>query len=68
VKAYERRETSSYPFFKLSSWDARSMTWRAGKSTAGDEAAAKSQARKQGRYRVERFDEAGSVVLEPFEV
>lgn len=68
MKPYERRESCAYPYFKLATWDGRSMTWRAGKSTVPSESAARSGARKPGRYRIERFDQGGSTVLEPFDV
>lgn len=68
MKAYQRRETNAYPYFKLSTWDVRNMTWRAGKSTLSSESEARSTACRPGRYRIEKFDQGGSSVLEPFEV
>lgn len=68
MKAYERRETNSYPFFKLAAWDERAMVWKAGKTVQETEAACRALARKPGRYRVSRFEESGPVNLEPFAV
>lgn len=68
MKAYERRELGAYPYYKLSTWDARSFAWRAAKVTQPTEAEARAAARKPGRYRIEKFEESTSYVLEPFEV
>jgi hypothetical protein len=70
MKPYERRAAgiADRPYFKLATWDARNMTWRAGKRALATEAEAMATARRPGRYRVERFDERGSRVLEPFSV
>jgi hypothetical protein len=70
MKPYERRAAgiADRPYFKLATWDARNMTWRAGKRALATEAEARSQAVPGGRYRIERFDEGGSAVLEPFTV
>jgi hypothetical protein len=68
MKPYERRAAgiADRPYFKLATWDARNMTWRAGKRALTTEAEARSQAAPGGRYRIERFDEGGGAVLEPF--
>jgi hypothetical protein len=68
MKAYERRETDAYPYYKLAVWDEVYVTWRAGKSIQETEAAARGLARKPGRYRISRIDEAGKVELPPFSV
>lgn len=68
MKPYERREANAWPYFKLATWDERRMTWRAGKTTLASELEARSSARIPGRYRIERFDEKGSAVLDPFDV
>ncbi len=70
MRAFERRETNSYPFFKLATWDDRSQVWKAGKTIQESEAECLKLARKPGRYRVSRFDDAkgGPVNQEPFTV
>lgn len=68
MKPYERRATAAYPYFKLATWDARNLTWRDGKRVQETEAAARSEARTPGRYRISRIEEAGRVDLPPFAV
>jgi hypothetical protein len=68
MKPYERRATGSYPYFKLATWDERTMVWKAGKTVQETEAECVSLASKPGRYRISRFEESGPVNLEPFTV
>lgn len=66
MKPYERRTANAYPYFKLATWDARNMTWRAGKAIFATEDEARASA-KTGRFRVTRVTEAGHEELPPFD-
>jgi hypothetical protein len=68
MKPYERRAADAWPYFKLATWDARTMTWKAGKRVLATEAEARDAALPGGRYRIERFEERGSRIMEPFSV
>lgn len=69
MRPFERRVSGAYPYFKVATWDARNVVWKAGKATFASEAdAARSVAGRPGRYRVTRVEEAGKVELEAFAV
>jgi hypothetical protein len=69
MKAYERRGRGAYPYFKIARWDARICAFRPLKATAPSEARAIELAGgEEGTYRLERFDESGSMAMEPFEI
>jgi len=67
MKHYQRRQTESYPYFKLACWDSLSCTWRDGRVAfeSQPEAAA---AKKPGRYRLSEITDGGRRDLEPFEI
>jgi hypothetical protein len=68
MRGFERRESGSYPYFKLATWDDRSMTYRAGKVTFPTDGEAKRAAVRPGRYRIESFEESTSSTGEPFTI
>lgn len=68
MRPFERRAASSYPYFKLACWDERSCAWRDGRKAHPDEASARADATRPGKYRVSRVDEAGRTDLPAFQV
>lgn len=68
MRAFERRESDCYPYFKLATWQDRWMAWQPAKSAFPTEAAAVAAARKPGRYRITRVDDQAKTELEPFTV
>lgn len=68
MKTYERRATNRYPYYKLATWDARSMTFRDGKVAHATKADACAAAAKPGRYRVSEVTLSGRIDFAPFDV
>lgn len=68
MKTYERRQTGSYPYFKLATWDPRSFTWRDGKKAFPTEDDARREARSPGQYRLSVVTETGRSDLPAFTV
>jgi hypothetical protein len=68
MKPHERRQAQAYPYYKLATFDTRSVTFRDGKQAHASEAAAKAAATKPGRYRISEITDNGRRDLEPFEV
>lgn len=66
MKPYERIAANAYPYFKLATWDARSLTFRDGKHARLTEGDARQDARQPGTYRVSVVTAAGRTDLEPF--
>lgn len=68
MKAYQRREAGIEAVFNLDAWNPRIGCWTKTRRQYASEEAARAAARKPGRYRVSRNDDAGRVELEPFSV
>lgn len=68
MKKHERRAAGLFPYFKLATWDERSMTFRDGKIAYSTRKEAESAPTKPGRYRVSRVTEEGREDARPFEV
>jgi hypothetical protein len=68
MKAYARRESGRFPYFKLAVWDARVFTWRDGKTAFDTLADAVRAAITPGRYRISEVGDDGRHDLEPFTV
>jgi hypothetical protein len=69
MRAFERRATNAYPYFKLASWDSRNLVWRDGKKAFPTEKAARAAAASApGRYRISVVTDVGRTDLVPFEV
>lgn len=68
MKHYERRQLQAFPYYKLATWDARSMTFRDGKVAYATRADATKSAKKPGRYRLSIVTEDGRSDLESFDL
>jgi hypothetical protein len=68
MKHYKRRETGSFPYYKLAAFDHTSFCFRDGKVAYPDEQSAKAAAKSNGRYRVSIVTESGRQDLDTFDV
>lgn len=70
MKSYQRREQQAYPYYKVATWDARSLTWRDGKKAfaTADEAMRSFPRGAAGKYRLSEVTENSRRDLEVFEV
>jgi len=68
MKHYERRQQQAFPYYKLATWDARSLTFRDGKVAYATPADATKAAKKPGRYRLSIVTENGRSDLESFDL
>jgi hypothetical protein len=67
MKAYERRATGAYPYFKVDTYDAQMCLWRPNKVSFPSEEAARAWCAKgAGQYRLVCNDGRGLKELEPF--
>lgn len=68
MKPHERRSARAYPYYKVATWDARSHTWRDGKTAHATQRDAIESITTPGRYRLSIVSERGRHDLEPFDV
>jgi hypothetical protein len=68
MKHHKRRETGSFPYYKLATFDQISFCFRDGKVAYPDEQAAKAAAKTPGRYRLSIVTESGRRDLDTFDV
>lgn len=66
MKPYQRRASGTYPYYKLATWDARSMVWRDGKVAYQTVADAVDAISGPGKYRLSRVDDSGRRDFAPF--
>lgn len=68
MKHYKRRETQSFPYYKLATYDQISFCFRDGKIAYPDQATAEAAAKAPGRYRLSVVTETGRNDLQTFDV
>jgi hypothetical protein len=68
MKPHARRESNNYPYYKLATWDTRSMTFRDGRQAFVTKFDAVQSCPGPGRYRVSVVTADGRRDLEPFDV
>lgn len=68
MKPHERRKHGNYPYYKLATWDARSMTFRDGKTAYDSEDAALADIIEPGKYRISIVTADGRTDMPPFDV
>jgi hypothetical protein len=68
MKHHKRRETGSFPYYKLATFDDISFCFRDGKVAYADQQSAKDAAKTPGRYRLSVVTETGRQDLDTFDV
>jgi hypothetical protein len=68
MKPYERRAAGLETYYRLATWNPRSICFYDAPKTYPTEAAARAAARAPGRYRVSEITPAGVTAGAPFEV
>ena len=66
MKHYQRRESGTFPYFKLAAWNPVLGCWQDGKRQYDTDTEAINDARRPGRYRLSRVDDRGRTDLTPF--
>ena len=70
MKPYQRRQTATYPYYKIATWDNVSMTYRDGKQAflTKFDAINSVAGRGPNKYRMSVVTADGRRDLDPFEV
>ncbi len=64
MKPYQRRQAAAYPYYKLATWDPRSLTFRDGKVAFPTQVHAIESIDTEGKYRISEVTDAGRKDLE----
>ncbi len=66
MKPYQRRQAAAYPYYKLATWDPRSLTFRDGKIAFTSMRDALDSVTVEGKYRISEVTETGREDFAPF--